>query len=105
MAKIKAGHPPKTWINIFGNDPTENGNDKFAMLPQVTAVLDQLQPIDQCSSVETRFKRRIRFMSCMFPSKQHAKLARKCIIEEHKGAEWPPFAAIYASARFVLSED
>jgi hypothetical protein len=39
VTKIKAEQPHTTWINIFGNNPTENGYDKFAMLPQVTAVL------------------------------------------------------------------
>ncbi len=105
VERIKASQPPATWINIFGNDPTENGFDKFAKLPQVTAVLEQLQPIDQCFNFETRFTRHIHFISLKFPSKQQSNLARKRIIEEHKGLAWPPFAVIYASARFVLHEN
>jgi hypothetical protein len=40
VAKIKGGQPPTTWINILGNDPNEDGFDKCAKLPRVTAVVE-----------------------------------------------------------------
>ena len=102
VVKFKALQPPATWIHIIGNDQTETGIDKFGALPQVKAVLAQLKYIDRVFAGETRCGRLVHFMSLEFSSKQSAMWARSRIIEEHKGVEWPPFAVIYASARYIL---
>jgi hypothetical protein len=81
VERIKAAQQPATWIHIFVHDPSENGIDTFAELSQVSAVLEQLKPIDQCFYVGTRFTRHIHFMSVQFSSKQQARFARKRIIE------------------------
>ncbi len=89
-------------MHTFGNVQTENGYDKLAMLPQVTAVLEQRQYIDRCFVVKTRFGRDIHLMSLELSSKEQAQLARQRIIEEHNGVDGPPFVVMYASTKFVL---
>ncbi len=116
VEKLKAMHPPSTWIHVYANDLT--GVDKFAALSQVTEVLDLLQYTDRVFGQERRFGREFQFMSLEFSPTQQAQLARQRIIEEHKGVEWPPprqriieeqkgvewphFAVMYASTRFIL---
>ncbi len=71
---------------------------KFAELPQVTAVLEPVQPIAQCFSAATRSSRHIHFMTVKISSKQKAEVVRKRIIEDHKGVESPPCTVIYGPA-------
>ncbi len=96
VARIKARQSPSTWVYIFTDDPTEQGVSKFAELPQVSAVLTQLQSIDQGVFVETRFTRHIHFISLMFSSKHKAKLARR---RTHRGTSERGVAALCCHLR------
>jgi hypothetical protein len=67
-----------TWIGMHTASMTDQEISLFAAMPQLKAVLEQLQPIGQAFCDEIMFTpRHLYSISLKFPSKQKAKWARK----------------------------
>ena len=64
--------------------------------------LKGLQPSAYAYANELRNARTFDFLAVKLSSKYKTTVARNSISEAQNGGEWPPFAVIYAPAKFVL---